>query len=558
MSEEIISNYYHININYVIELLTKKEGFNWLEIVNNCVCHLKNINKIINASKDIDRITINDFIFGIYANIYILYDIFRYKGIKFEKIDNDDDDDDLNFDFNDIQDIIDINKCEKKELNISSESKNKFLNNGKYLNIIKDFLFKIYNTDEDMKNNKNIQSLWKYYINNIIQKKFNKQICINDEDEFKFYDHYDDIFSFISLDNYKKKIGLYPFDYFNCFIQSNQIIDFYSMFKNDSPILIFIKYLLIYANKIKNNKRITIKQYKEISWFVSSLIGISTTKKTISANNEYATVIKSLKIDANGNGNKPKKDEYIDINNNINTLFSVNNEINKPTDLLNKIKDEMKYSNNYSVLKSLYSKLNLSSSYLKIFDNNDPDNLKCYSSTPAAANDILIIKNNNDDDNDNDNDNDDDNDNDNDNNNDDDNDNDNDNDNDDNIINIKLNEDNKITYNNNEYELDYVLFENNMKYNIVGLMINNNKYIYDGSKIILSANNNETDGKCALTQFEWNENILNNNNTCIYNNYSCEYVIRKSKDHLYILRNIPYHYYVCYDNSKTTYVYHKI
>ena len=136
MSEEIISNYYHININYVIELLTKKEGFNWLEIVNNCVCHLKNINKIINASKDIDRITINDFIFGIYANIYILYDIFRYKGIKFEKID---DDDDLNFDFNDIQDIIDINKCEKKELNISSESKNKFLNNGKYLNIIKEF-----------------------------------------------------------------------------------------------------------------------------------------------------------------------------------------------------------------------------------------------------------------------------------------------------------------------------------------------------------------------------------------------------------------------------------
>ena len=168
MSEEIISNYYHININYVIELLTKKEGFNWLEIVNNCVCHLKNINKIINASKDIDRITINDFIFGIYANIYILYDIFRYKGIKFEKID---DDDDLNFDFNDIQDIIDINKCEKKELNISSESKNKFLNNGKYLNIIKEFLFKIYNTDEDIKNNKNIQSLWKYYINNIIQKK---------------------------------------------------------------------------------------------------------------------------------------------------------------------------------------------------------------------------------------------------------------------------------------------------------------------------------------------------------------------------------------------------
>jgi len=106
MSDPIISNYYHININYVIDLLTKKTEFNWHEIVNDCVCHLKNINKIIIDGKDIDRATINDYIFGIYANIYIVYDILRYKEIEFKN--EEDDEEKLKFDFNDIADIIDI------------------------------------------------------------------------------------------------------------------------------------------------------------------------------------------------------------------------------------------------------------------------------------------------------------------------------------------------------------------------------------------------------------------------------------------------------------------
>ncbi len=356
MSDPIISNYYHININYVIDLLTKKTEFNWHEIVNDCVCHLKNINKIIIDGKDIDRATINDYIFGIYANIYIVYDILRYKEIEFKN--EEDDEEKLKFDFNDIADIIDINKCEKKELIIDDECKNRFLNNGKYFNIIKEFLNKIYNPDKDDDNdinkNKNIQLLWKYYINNIIQTKFNEQICINNATKFKFYHHYDNIFSFISPDKYKKKISIYPFDYFDCFIQNNHIIDFYSTFKSDNSILTFIKYLLIYANsnKIKNNKKITINEYKEISWFVSSLIGISSSQQNISANNEYATLIKSLNINADGNGNAD--------GNANNTLFNINNKINKPTDLLNKLKLKKSNNNNNSILKSLYSKLELS------------------------------------------------------------------------------------------------------------------------------------------------------------------------------------------------------
>ena len=84
----LFANYYHINIEYIHLMLfnihINKENI-IDEIINNLICHLNNI--IGEIRKTINNISlIDEYIFGLFSNIYIINDLFKYAAYKLDEI----------------------------------------------------------------------------------------------------------------------------------------------------------------------------------------------------------------------------------------------------------------------------------------------------------------------------------------------------------------------------------------------------------------------------------------------------------------------------------------
>ncbi len=292
--DDIILNNYYININYIyskINNITKnsikknhKKDPNIInhELIKDCICHLIKIKEYVyrgNRDAKLHMTLIDDFIFSIYANIYILSDI-----IKFNNIIN-------SLSFNDIikfdNPLLKKNTCIDNTFTIQNfliTTKNNDMN---YITFFISFLQTVY--PESLINiNKastTLYDLWKYYIREHIIKNFNKSIYKSTTQESKTNillfniihiltcRGIDNLIDFTDID-LTSKIKDNPFEYFNCFINRINIIKCI----NDTDyteIIKYIKYLFKFSSisttdiiEYCNNPRISLTQYHNICWFI--------------------------------------------------------------------------------------------------------------------------------------------------------------------------------------------------------------------------------------------------------------------------------------------------
>lgn len=370
--EDIIKNYYYINIEYVInilnEIIKSKEIYDYNILIKNCVCNLKDINDKIDRN---NIYLVDEYIFGIFANIYITNDIIRFynklsldKKIKKDKS--------INCTGNKYDLTIDNNKIAKL-----------LYNNFDSYNVFNIFLKTLYDTTYKEDGNFMIILLEKY-IRNIIIPEFNKAIYKDKSDNILYIEslHFskkENIFQYIDFTHtYDEDIIKSPFDHFNKFINYKNVLNNKSKTKSktksksilrclrtlsddssssDSDFIIkdcndfilnkdiinFIKYLILFSISTNtnidklDNKYISINQYGPICWFICILTSICFSdlhKKIISSqelpDNNYSNYIKEIVNNISKCG--IKHNDIKKCSNNIyKLLYSFQN---KPTELL--------------------------------------------------------------------------------------------------------------------------------------------------------------------------------------------------------------------------------
>ena len=165
---------YFVNISKVINILkyiNKSSNINKDKLIEICINDLNDIKEYIKTNdilnKDVENSNydiIDEFIFGIYANLYILNDLLKYNEIINTQ---------KELPFDDFDDIDDF------DINILST-------NDKYkLQILINF-FNAFIIEEDNKINikdYTIKSLWEIYIKGIVDN-FNAYIYITKNDEY--------------------------------------------------------------------------------------------------------------------------------------------------------------------------------------------------------------------------------------------------------------------------------------------------------------------------------------------------------------------------------------
>jgi hypothetical protein len=298
-TQDFIKNYYHININYfhkvILEINNEIDIFNYKKITKQCICNLKDINNKIDRK---NIYLVDEYIFGIFANIYIINDIYKFLLNKYS--------DKYLAEYKEKKDTL---NCNKDKYNLNLNDVNLF--RGDILSSLKLFLITIYPNylEEIEKHDTRIAQLWKYYITDIIVKEFNKLIYISiserninnlDIENLHYEKNPKELIDFSNITN--EDIIKSPFDYFDDFINYNVVMNnkidkkkmkasclsvFKSKFQNigtpvvcENSIIYYIKYLLLYSLNTDNhiesldNKIITINQYGKICWFIAILNGI--------------------------------------------------------------------------------------------------------------------------------------------------------------------------------------------------------------------------------------------------------------------------------------------
>jgi hypothetical protein len=307
-----INNYYYLNIKYVLDLLANST-IDCNILIKDSICHLKKIKDEIiqNTDPNLHMTLIDDFIFGIYANIYILNDIIKYHNlttcdtiteiIKF---------DDKTFKYVDknCNIILPLNDTEHRDILFIINTTNSYKATlTAFLKKTHNTIFKSYNFDS-----KNIFEIWRHYIKTCIIISFNTNIYINNTTDFlsfEFIHIYDEaklnrLIDFTAITN--KKILRNPFSYFNCFFNRELITT--SINNNDFNIIVnYIKYLFKFTHitynqivEFSNPRYITIPQHQGICWFISILSGlvfsdihkILMTKQIATQTNNYTKFIK--------------------------------------------------------------------------------------------------------------------------------------------------------------------------------------------------------------------------------------------------------------------------
>ena len=655
----LLTNYYHINIPYIFDNIknfprdNKEKQKEYIHnLIYNFICNLKKLNDEIAKTKKIYYI--DEYIFGIYSNLWILCDIIRY--LKLE-----------------IPSSVDIipSECDKPIYSLVIKYyKNDILTLSSYFKYIQKMLLELYPSDKInslFRLSPYLQLLWKNYILNIISKTFNQIIFnhltngINIELVHNYYTNYKDEIEYnidVTSDTYK-----IPFDFFDEFINFESVFDFYNKdyynlddisiekFK-DNKIIQYIRYLIIYSynlnkekiekRRLKSKKYITITQYQGICWFIAILTGITYSKlhkkflldKTERPENDYSKFIYKIidklssckltekelstsdcknddvykllhsfkntpidlitaslfeyiennkEVSKNVLKNIKNNEEFINYNyflsllvdilknyanittcHNIQTIKSIIDCI--PSDyydykeiIISDYKTGIFNSEYYSVFKEIYSKLNLTVTYLKIKINEDktvkniytiPEELYFDSTITKTempslpdANDILVLSYHIDEYYD---------------------------------KLIKFDEivsneilirktTNSVIYKGEEYILDYILCHSKSEINLAndghvisGIEIDDQKYVYDSGYNITRYNiDKEFDVNCSFLKYNWNSDIFDNNYTSgICFNYLCKYYENQNND-LNVLRNLPYIDRMCFDNSKNHYIYIK-
>jgi hypothetical protein len=309
--EDYIKNYYHININYVykviLTIIKDIDNFNYNKLIKKCICNLKEINNNIDRT---NLYLVDEYIFGIFANIYIIEDIYKFFLKRYV-------DKNSSEYIKEYEQQYNIINCEKDKYKLKLNEINLFKDD--ILSILKLFLTTIYpNHLTQLENKERITLLWVYYIRNIIIKEFNNYIYIKSEEIITSLDienlHYvedpNKLIDFTNISN--QNIIKSPFDYFDNFINYNFInynkiskekiratcLSLFSRSRSRNittdiicdnlegtnniynGIIYYLKYLLLYSlntdKHIENldDKYITINQYGKICWFIAILNGI--------------------------------------------------------------------------------------------------------------------------------------------------------------------------------------------------------------------------------------------------------------------------------------------
>lgn len=330
MIRQFTINYYYINIPHIIALSksfnTNREDKDIINKFYNFIFNLKTINK--NISKYLNNADILDeYIFGIYANLWIFCDILDYNSISVPSTPTDKP---RSYKDQTLDMLSSINperttskkpetiriKSErrtskkpetrrtKSERTISMKPQNNkinILNSNENFEYIKQMLSQLYRYKyPQITTFTDLKTLWTFYIREIIIRSFNKLIFTNDTtnniiiENYHYNKELHDNFLRINTDR-RTDIYQSPFENFDKSITYDNIFNFYQTcynnfyYNNDefiinalsNKIIQYIKSLIVYsisrddANIDEYKQRfITIPQYHKICWFISTMTGI--------------------------------------------------------------------------------------------------------------------------------------------------------------------------------------------------------------------------------------------------------------------------------------------
>jgi hypothetical protein len=265
---------YFVNITKIIDIIKHIDNNNITKeyLLSIYITDLKEINQYIKENIDLDKKDISkldfeiidEYIFAIFINLYIINDLYNYAIYKKKLTES------------------------LTEISFSSFEENMFNNDvikKEYYDILIEYIGK---SNDELKDfikteYRDLKDLWTIYIKKIITQ-FNKSIYISNDSEYLTIDnHISNRDYIINFENIQEEINIH--DNFSNYISTESIDDFIDIINNkifniarilQNNIIKYIKYIIKKTEindddiiKYTKNKPITIPQYHKNCWFLS-------------------------------------------------------------------------------------------------------------------------------------------------------------------------------------------------------------------------------------------------------------------------------------------------